>query len=151
MKKISCFHVSFWERSSFIFRLKNKIISSRKRYITFPDNTTRKIIFQCDFFEKTIFLEHLKKISFFHVLFWERSSFIFPLKNKIIFSGKRYIIFPDNTKKIVFQRDWKDHLYRTFGKRKYDFSCSVLNCMNIPWCSVYMVFHVFFFFCFFLI
>ena len=33
----------------------------------------------------------------------------------------------NDTRKIIFQRDffWKDHLSRTFGKRKYGFSCSV--------------------------
>ena len=85
----------FWERPSFHF-------PPRKRNAIFPDDT-RKIIFQCDFFGKTIFSEHLKKISYFHVVFWERSSFIFRLKNKIIFSGKRNIIFPDDTRNIIFQ------------------------------------------------
>ena len=42
-------------------------------------------------FEKTIFPESLKKISYFQVFFWERSSFIFRLRCKIIFSGKRNI------------------------------------------------------------
>ena len=96
----------FWERSSFIFRPGNKIIFSGKRNIIFPDNTTKKIIFQCDFFGKPIFSEHLKKISYFHVLFWERSSSIFRLKTKMIFSGKGNIIFPDNTRKIIFQRNF---------------------------------------------
>ena len=105
LKKISYFHVFFWERSSFIFRLKNKMIFWGKRNIIFPDNT-RKIIFQCKFFGKTIFSEHLKNISYFHVFFWERSSFIFRLKNNIIFSGKRNIIFPDDTRKIIFQCDF---------------------------------------------
>ena len=47
--------------------------------IIFPDNC-EKIIFQSEFFGKTIFSEHLQKISCFHVFFWERSSFIFCLK-----------------------------------------------------------------------
>ena len=55
------------------------------------------------FFGKTIFSEHLKSISYFYVFFWERSSFIFRLKSKIIFPGKRNIIFPDGTRKIIFQ------------------------------------------------
>ena len=55
------------------------------------------------FFEKTIFSESLKKISYFCVFFQKRSSFIFRLGCKIIFSGKRNIIFPDNTRKIIFQ------------------------------------------------
>ena len=52
----------YWERSSFLLQLKNKIIFSRKRNIIFPGNT-RNIIFQCGFFGKTIFSEHLKKES----------------------------------------------------------------------------------------
>ena len=50
----------FWKRSSFIFRLKNNIISSGKRNIIFLDDT-REIIFQCYFFGKTIFSEHFGK------------------------------------------------------------------------------------------
>ena len=49
------FQYIFWERSSFIFRLKNRMVFSKKRNTIFPDNT--KV--QCNFFEKTIFLEHL--------------------------------------------------------------------------------------------
>ena len=57
-------------------------------------------------FGKAIFSESLKKISYFRVFFWERSSFIFRLRCKIIFSGKRNIIFPDNTRKIIFQHNF---------------------------------------------
>ena len=53
-RKYHIFMYYFWERSPFIFHLKNKIIFSGKRDTIFPDNT-RKIIFQCDFFGKTIF------------------------------------------------------------------------------------------------
>ena len=63
-------------------------------------------MFRREFFGKTIFSEHLKKISYFQIFFWERSSFILCLKNKIIFSGKRNIIFPDNTRKVIFQCDF---------------------------------------------
>ena len=52
---------------------------------------------------KTIFSEGLKKISYFRVFFKERSSFIFRLMCKILFSEKRNIIFPANTRKIIFQ------------------------------------------------
>ena len=76
-----------------------------KRNTIFPD-ITKKIMFRREFFGKTIFSEHLKKISYFQVFFWERSSFLLCLKNKIIFSGKRNIIFPDNTRKIIFQCDF---------------------------------------------
>ena len=79
------YHISmyfFRERSSFIFCLKNKIIFSGKRNIIFPDNT-RKIIFQCSSFGKTIFSGHLenKNMAFRAVtssavaslqIYWER-------------------------------------------------------------------------------
>ena len=57
-------------------------------------------------FGKTIFSESLKKISYFRVFFWERSSFIFSLRYKIIFLEKRNIIFLNNTRKIIFQRNF---------------------------------------------
>ena len=118
----------FWERSSFIFRLKNKIIFLEKGNIIFPDNTTRRIIFQSDLFGKTIFSKHLKEISYFHVFSWERSSFLLRLKNKMIFSRKR-IIFPDSTKKIIFQHNffWKTIFSEHLEKENMLF-CAVKIC-----------------------
>ena len=77
-------------------------------------------------FEKTIFSESLKKILYFRVFFWERSSVIFRLTYKIIFSGKRNIIFPDNTRKIIFQRNF-------FGKTIFS---ERLEKENIIFCAV---------------
>ena len=102
IQKTSYFHV-FFEKDHLSFSVRKKnIIFSGKRNAIFPHDI-RKIIFQCNFFGKTIFSEHLKNISYFHVFFWERSYFISRLKNKIIFSWKRNTIFPDDTRKIVFQ------------------------------------------------
>ena len=42
----------------------------------------------------------------FPCIFKERSSFIFRLTCRIIFSGKRNIIFLNNTRKIIFQRNF---------------------------------------------
>ena len=103
IQKTSYFHV-FFEKDLLLFSVRRKNIFSRIKNAIFPYDT-RKIIFQCDFFGKTIFSEHLKKI-YFHVIFSERSSFIFRLKNKIIFSGKRNTIFPDDTKNIKSQCDF---------------------------------------------
>ena len=102
IQKTSYFHV-FFEKGhlSFSVRRKNTIFSGKRNTI-FPDDR-RKIIFQCDFFGKTIFSEHLRKTSYFHVFFWKRSSSIFCLKNNIIFSRERNIIFRDDTRKIMFQ------------------------------------------------
>ena len=88
-------HISFSVRRKYI-------MFSGKTNVIFPDDI-RKIIFQCHFFGNATFSEHLMNISYFHVFFWERSSFIFRLKNKIIFLGKRNIIFRDDTRKIIFQ------------------------------------------------
>ena len=58
---------------------------------------------QCNFLERppsrNLFEEYHISMHFF----WKRSSFISRLKNNIIFSGKRNIIFPDDTRKIIFQ------------------------------------------------
>ena len=80
------------------------------------------------FLERTSFKKIWRKYHILMYFFLERSSFIFCL-SKIIFSGKRNIIFPDNTRKIIFQCTFllKDHLLRTFGKRKYVFSYSVIG------------------------
>ena len=105
-QKIPYFH-AFFDKDhllSFSAKKKKKIIFSGINTI-FLD-ITKKIVFRREFPEKTIFPEHLKKIWYFQVLFWERSSFLLCLKNKIIFSGKRNIIFPDNTRKIIFQCDF---------------------------------------------
>ena len=60
IQKTSYYHV-FFERDLLSFSVRRKyIIFSRKRNAIFPDDR-RKIIFQCDFFGKTIFSEHLKK------------------------------------------------------------------------------------------
>ena len=67
----------FWEKLSFIFRLKNKIIFWGKRNIIFPDSATRNIIFQCNIFGNAIFSEHLKKVSYFRVFFFFFFFFFF--------------------------------------------------------------------------
>ena len=90
---------------SFRFPSKEKIsYFLEKRNTIYPD-ITKKIQFRREFFGKTIFSEHLKKISCFQVFFWERSSFLLCLKNKITFLGK-INISPDNTRKIIFQFDF---------------------------------------------
>ena len=95
----------FLKKIIFHFPSREKISCSGEKNTILPDNT-RKIIFRYHLFEKIIFSEHLKKISYFPVVFWERSSFIFRLGGKIIYSWKTNIIFPDNTKKIIFQHDF---------------------------------------------
>ena len=90
----------------FHFPPKEKIYFLEKRNTNFPD-ITKMIVFRCEFLGKTILSEHLKTISYFQIYFWERSSFLLCLKNEITFSGERNIIFPDNTRKVIFQWDGK--------------------------------------------
>ena len=72
-----------------------------KRNTIFLDNR-RKIISQYDFFGKTIFPEHLKKMSYLHV-FLEKDNLSFSVQRKnIMFLGKKSTIFPHNTRKIIF-------------------------------------------------
>ena len=75
-------------------------------------------------FEKSIFSEHLRKISYFRVFFWERSSFIFRLEVRSYFREKEILNFPiiqeRSNYSVIF---WKVHLFRTSGERKYDFTC----------------------------
>ena len=77
------------------------------------------------FLGKTICSEHLKKISYFHVFFWER-TFIFRTKNKIIFSGRSSIIFLDEKRNIIFQCGiFGKTIFSEHLEKKYGFSCSV--------------------------
>ena len=76
---MSYFRVFFWERSSFIFRLRCQIIFSGKRNMILPDNT-RKIIFPGDFFGKTIFSGRLEKENMiFRAVCDKRDSFPFSI------------------------------------------------------------------------
>ena len=64
----------FWERWSFISRIKNNIIFLGKRNFIFSDDT-RKIIFQCNIFEKTISLEHLEKENIvYQAVYWTKEG-----------------------------------------------------------------------------
>ena len=106
IQKVSYFHAFFDKDQLFSFSAKRKniIFSGKKKYHL--SRYYKKIVFRREFFGKAIFSENLKKISYFQVFFWERSSFLLCLKNKIIFLGKINIIFPDNARKIIFQRNF---------------------------------------------
>ena len=96
---------------------------------------------------KTIFSEGSKKISYLHVFFWERSSFIFRLRYKIIFSGKRNIIFPNNARKIIFQHNFfrKTIFSGRLQKGKYGFPCSVRSMKIIIWSR--LLYYLFLYLC----
>ena len=84
-----------WEKRS-CFREKNGI---------FPDNAA-KIKYRRGPFWKDHLFRKLEGIIIFPCIFLRKSSFIFRLTCNIIFSGKTNIIFPDNTRKILFQRNF---------------------------------------------
>ena len=99
------YHISmqFLKKDHFSFSAyRKKIYFREKRYTIFPD-ITKKIIFQRDFLGKTLFRTFEENIIFPCIFFEKDHLFFFHLKNKIIFSGKRSIIFPDNTTWIIFQ------------------------------------------------
>ena len=100
----------FLRKIIFHFLPKEKISHFQEKNTIFPENTG-KIMFRGNLFEKTIFSEHSKKISYSHVLFWERSSFIFRPRGKIIFSGKSNIVFPDSTRKTIFQSNFRKTIF----------------------------------------
>ena len=100
VQKISYFYELFDEdHLPFLSKEKNLIYLGQKKY-----HLSR--------YYKKDHIQHLKKTSYFQEPFWERSSFLLRLKNKIIFSGKRHIIFADNTRKIIYQFDF-------FGKNNF--------------------------------
>ena len=86
---------------------KNIMFLGKKNTI-FPDNTRNSMSQRNPYWKDHLFGAFEENIIF-PCIFLERSSFIFRLRGKIIFSGKRNIIFPDNIRKIIFQP-------RFFGK-----------------------------------
>ena len=71
----------------------------------FPDNTGKFMCRRGPFWKDHLFRGSEENITF-PCIFSERSSFIFRIRCKIIFSGKRNIIFPYITRKIMFQRNF---------------------------------------------
>ena len=96
------YHISVYLLRKFIshFLPKGKIFCLEKNTV-FPDSTK---MFRRGLFWKDHLFRRFGENIIFPCIFWERSSFIFRLRCKIIFSGKRTMIFPDNTGKIIFQR-----------------------------------------------
>ena len=96
-QKISYFH-AFLEKGHPSLPAQGKNMFLGKNTI-FPDNT-RKIMSRRGPSWKDHLFRTFEENIIFPCIFWERSSFIFRLRCKIIFSGKRNMIFPDNTRKI---------------------------------------------------
>ena len=114
------YHISmyFLRKIIFHFPSKEELLYFREKNTIFPDNT-RNIIFQCNFLllERPYFRGIYRKYHISMYFFWERLSFIFRLKNKIIFSGKKkYHLSRYYNKKdhIPVRFFWKDDLFRIF-------------------------------------
>ena len=124
IQKLSYFHVLLEKYYlSFSVQRKNAIFSRRK----IP---SFQIIQERSYYSAIFWKDHLfrtfEENIIFPCIFWERSSFIFCLKNKMIFLGKRHIIFPDNTKQVIVQHNFLERQsFLKFRKKKYGFSCSV--------------------------
>ena len=109
------------------FAPKEKISCFREKNTIFPDNT-RKIKSQRNPFWKDHLFRTFEENIIFPCIFWERSSFIFRLRGKIIFSGKRNIIFTDNTRKIIFQHDF---FGKTIFSRRLEKENTVFRAVHI--------------------
>ena len=95
-----------WEGSSLShFPSRKKIPCFREKNTTFPDSA-RKIMSRCDPSWKDHLFRTFEENIIFLCIFLRKTIFHFPSEGKIIFSGKINIIFPDNTRKIKFQRNF---------------------------------------------
>ena len=113
-----------WERPSFTFCPGKKYHIFGKKNAIFADNTRKIMCRRGPFWEDHLFRKFEENIIF-PCIFSERSSFIFRLRCKIIFSGKRNIIFPDNTRKIIFQHNFLERpSFQDIWEKKYGFPCS---------------------------
>ena len=87
----------------------------------------------------------IEKISYSRAIFWKdhifrtfeyiifpqiflrKIIFYFPLKNKIIFSGKRNVIFTDDTRNIIFQCDFLE-------RSSFQNIWKIKICSLVQWC-----------------
>ena len=106
IQKISYFHAFSIKIIFFHFRLKKKYHIFWKKEIPSFQILQKRSCSGANFLERPSFQNIWRKYHISRYFFWKRSSFLLCLKNKIIFSGKRNIIFPDNTRKIIFQCDF---------------------------------------------
>ena len=96
------FPCNFWERPPLPFCPGKRYHVFEKKTTIFSDNTRKMMCWHSHIWKDHLFRKFEESI--FPCIFWARSSFIFRLRHKILFSRKRYIIFPNNARKIIFQR-----------------------------------------------
>ena len=131
------FPYTYFLRKFIPYFLSNEKISCfREKNTIFPDNT-RKIMSQRGPFKNTFFSEDLKKISYFLVFFWKRSSFIFRLRLRSYFRERETWSFP-----IIRERSYSSAIFlerpsfQDVWKKKIWFSvqCQSLSSkINIKW------------------
>ena len=122
---VSCFHVFPGKGRLLLSAQGKKVMFSGKKIPTFQIIQEKSCAGAAPF-GKTISSEGLKKISYFRV-FFKKDHLSFSIQHvRSYFREKEISSFP-----IIQERSysgaifWKDHLFRTSGKRKYGFSCSV--------------------------
>ena len=116
-------HISiyFLGRTSPHFVPKEKICFQEKDAI-FPDNTKNIMCRHGPFWKVHLFRKFEENIIF-PCIFFRKIIFVFCLRYKIIFLGKRNILFPDNTRKIIFQSNFLERLsFQNVWKKKIWFS-----------------------------
>ena len=106
---------------SFIFRdKKNHVFEKNKCHLSWWCKENHILV-------RFVWKDHLFKTFeeniIFACIFWERSSSIFRLKNNIILPEKWNIIFPDDTRKIIFQCVFLERpsFQRTWKKKTWSF------------------------------
>ena len=120
-------HVSVY----FLGRVIPLSFSDQGKNTTFP-GSTRKILSRRGPFWKDHLFRTIEENIIFPCTFLRKIIFHFPSRGKIIFSGKRNIIFPDNTRKIKFQSDFfgKTIISRRLEKENMVFCAVFLSNMN---------------------
>ena len=112
LQKIPYFH-AFFDKNlllSFSAQKKNIIFSGKNKY--YLSRYYKKDRVQARISWKDHLSRTPEESIIFRGIFLRKIIFRFVSKNKIIFSGKRNIIFPDNTRKIILQCDF-------FGKTMF--------------------------------
>ena len=115
----------FLRKTVFHFLPREKRSCFWEKNTIFPDNTRKIMCGRVPFWKGHLFRKFEENIIF-PCIFKERSSFIFRLRCKIIFSGKGNIIFPNNTRKMIFQHNF-------FGKTIFS---GCLEKENMVFCAV---------------
>ena len=126
-------YMYFLRKIIFDFPPKGKLSCFRGEKIPSFQTIRERSYFSAIFSKRPSFRNIWRKYHISKYFFWrERSSFVFRPGVKITFAGKRNVIFPDNKRKIMFQRDFFGNIiFSGRLKKKYEPPCGVrppVNC-----------------------